>query len=414
MTINKGCRRTIAILLSLMLLFGMLFSYQATAFAYDEPILDAPAAVAVDHRAGNVLYKKNEEVKVPIGALTNLMVALVAMDDKDSDGELIRNIEQMLDENSNQAINRIVRATSGPYNQSKFVKKMNKKARELGCKNTKFVEVYGYGDVVKLIDRDGVANRDSNVSTMADIAKITIAFLNNPTLNKLVEPNKKHEEIKYCVLTEGDGRKKGNCGVLFGEKDDSQFTVVSLGGAAKKINKAEGVELLLHVFSNYRTHQVFSKGNSTGKIKIKGGERNYVKVYAKNDLYVDLPKEGEESLLETRSVVEGDVVAPVKKGTVVGKMEVLEAGQVTATVPIVVGSDVKEGGPLSKIGISDYMLKYMGLFLLVLLILFIIIRIRIGIAKKKRRERIKRKRKAEAMRIARERQEKRERGWPVD
>ena len=414
MTINKSCRKTIAMLLSIMLLFGILLDCQATAFAYDEPILDAPAAVAVDHRAGNVLYKKNEDIKVQIGALTNMMVALVAMDNKNCDGALMRSIDRMLGENADASINRIVRVTCGANNQSLFIKKMNKKAKALGCKNTKFIEVYGYGDVVTLADKNGCKNPNANVSTMADIAKITMAFLNNPKLNKMVSMNKKKDDIQYGVLTEGDGQNKGNCGVIVGKKDDSQFSVISVGGVAKKINKAEGVELLMYVFDNYRTYQVFSKGNSTGKIKIKGGERNYVKVYAKEDLYVDLPKEGEESLLETRSVVEGDVVAPVEKGTVVGKMEVLEAGEVTATVPIIVGSDVKKGGPLSKIGISDYMLKYMGCILGGLLVIFIIIRIRIGIVKKKRRERMKRKRRAEAMRIARERQEKRERGWPID
>ena len=414
MTINKGCRKTIAFLLSIMLLFGIVFDCQTTAFAYDEPILDAPAAVAVDHRAGNLLYKKNVDTKVQIGALTNMMVALVAMDNKNRGGNVISNINRMLEENSDEAINGIVRATCGPNNQGKFIQKMNVKAKKLGCKNTKFVEVYGYGDLVTLADKETAVSSQANVSTLSDVAKITMAFLNDPNLYKLVDTNKKKDEITYGVLTEGDGQKKGNCGVLFGKKDDSQFCVISVGGAEKKINKAEGVELLLYVFSNYRTHQVFSKGNSTGKIKIKGGEKNYVKVYAKDDLYVDLPKEGEESLLETRSAVEGDVVAPVAKGTVVGKMEVLEAGEVTGTVPIIVREDVNKGGPLSKIGISDYMLKYMGIILGVLLILFIIIRIRIGIAKKKRRERIKRKRKAEAMRIARERQEKRERGWPID
>lgn len=414
MTINKSCRKTIAILLSIMLLFGILLDCQATAFAYDEPILDAPAAIAVDHRAGNALYKKNEDAKLQIGALTNLMVGLVAMDNKNRDGDLIENINRMLDDNSDEAINDIVSATCGPNNQSIFIKKMNKKAANLGCKNTKFVDVYGYGEVVKLADKQNEKNKNANVSTMSDIGRMTIAFLRNPQLNKLVELNKKEEGISYGVLTEGDGNKKGNCGVLFGERDGSQFSVISVGGVSKKINKAEGVELLLYVFSNYRTHQVFSKGNSAGKIKIKGGERNYVKVYAKEDLYVDLPKEGEESLLKTRSVFEEEIVAPVKKGTIVGKMEVLEAGEVTATVPIIVGSDVNKGGPLSKIGISDYMLKSMGTILGVILAIFIVVRIRIGIARKKRREQIKRKRKAEAMRIARERQEKRERGWPID
>lgn len=411
MTLNKSCHRFICILLSIMLLFGIFVDCRATAFAYDEPILDAPVAVAVDHKAKGVLYKKNEDKRVQIGALSNLMVALVAADKSEVKGELQKNIEEMLKNNSDEAINNIIKET---YNDTdKFVKAMNKKAKELGCKKTTFVECYGYGKKVFLADKDEKTKK-VNTSSMSDIAKMTIAFFNEKELKDFAKVDKKSKNLSYGVLIKGDGNKKGICEVVFGEKGDSQFTVVSVGGVSSKVNSAEGIELLFHVFDRYRSHKVFVKGKSTGKIKIKGGEKNYVEVYAKDDLYVDLPKEGEESLLETRSVVNGDIVAPVKKGTVVGKMEVLEADEVTGSVPIVVGEDVKKGGPLSKIGISDYMLRYLGIIGGVFLILFIILRIRIARVKKKKRERIKRKRQAEAMRIARERKEKRDRGWPID
>lgn len=394
-----------------MLLFGICIDCGATAFAYDEPILDAPAAVAIDHRAKGVLYRKNEDKRVQIGALSNLMVALVAADKSEINGELQRNIKKMLESNSDTAINNIVKATYG--DSVKFVKAMNAKAKELGCKKTTFVEYYGYGKKTLLADKDE-KSKTANTASMEDVGKMIIAFLNEDELSGFAKTDQKAKDIAYGVLLQGDGNKKGSCGVVFGKKGDSQFAVASIGGASSKVNRAEGVELLLHVFDNYRSHQVFSKGKSTGKIKIKGGEKNYIKVYAKEDLFVDLPKEGEESLLETRSVVDGDIVAPVKKGTVVGKMEVLEADEVTGSVPIIVAEEVKEGGPLSKIGISDYMLKYMGIILGVILLLFIIVRIRVARMKKRRRERIKKKRQAEAMRIARERREKRDRGWPID
>ena len=411
MTLKKRCQKFICILLSTMLLFGIFIDCRTTAFAYDEPILDAPAVVAIDHRAKGVLYKKNEGKKVQIGALTNLMVALVAADKSEIEGELRREIKEMLETNSDTSIDAIIKATY--EDPDKFIKAMNEKAKELGCSKTTFIEYYGYGKKVLLADKDDKTKK-ANTSSMSDIARIIIAFLNEKELKSFAVTDKKAKDISYCVLTQGDGEQKGNCGVVFGKKGDSQFTIASVGGASSKVSKAEGVELLLHVFNNYRSYQVFVKGKSTGNIKIKGGEKNYVKVYAKEDLYVDLPKEGEESLLETRSVVDGDIIAPVAKGTVVGKMEVLEAGEVTGSVPIIVREDVKEGGPLSKIGISDYMLKYLGIILGVILVLFIILRIRIAHVKKKRRERIKKKRQAEAMRIARERKEKRDRGWPID
>ena len=412
MTKKKSCQKFISMILSIMLLLCTTINYGATAFAYDEPILDAPTAVAVDHRAGNMLYKKNDNKVVQIGALSNLMVALVALDKENIEGELRRNIIDMLDDNSDQAINAIVDATYSTH--EKFIKAMNKKAQKLGCKNTEFKDTKGYSKIVTLAGEKNNKSSKYNTSTMGDIAKILKAFLYEEDLRKLVSFDEKEKEISYTVITEGDGKEKGNCGIIFGQKEKSQFAVISVGGASRKVSRAEGVELLEYVFDNYRTHQVFSKGKSTDKIKIKGGEKNYVKVYAKDDLYVTIPKEGEESLLKTRSVIEGDIVAPVKSGTVVGKMEVLEADEVTGTVPIIVREDVRKGGPLSKIGISDYMLKYMGIILGIVLIVFVILRIRIAKKKKRRREMIKRKRKAEAMRIARERQERRERGWPID
>ena len=155
-----------------------------------------------------------------------------------------------------------------------------------------------------------------------------------------------------------------------------------------------------------------AKGEKVGKVKIKGGRSSYCKVVAKEDLYVTLPREGEDSLVKTKLEILKEMKAPVKKGKVIGKLKALEAGEVTAQVEVTTGEDVVTGGPWSKIGISDYMMAIGRAVIILVLIIYI------SINRKKKRKRMRieeikrRRREEEARRIAIEREEKRRRNWP--
>ena len=199
---------------------------------------------------------------------------------------------------------------------------------------------------------------------------------------------------------------------VVGKKNDNIFVAISYGAADEKSGTDDGVNSLSYFMSIYRTFKVVAKGEKVGKVKIKGGRSSYCKVVAKEDLYVTLPREGEDSLVKTKLEILKEMKAPVKKGKVIGKLKALEAGEVTAQVEVTTGEDVVMGGPWSKIGISDYMMAIGSAVIILVLIIYI------SINRKKKRKRMRieeikrRRREEEARRIAIEREEKRRRNWP--
>jgi D-alanyl-D-alanine endopeptidase (penicillin-binding protein 7) len=127
--------------------------------------LRSEAAVVLDTRKGEVLYRKNIDTQLPIASLTKLMSALVFLETKpDLDdrvtitaadincpgkseikvGETVTLrdlLHASLMSSSNQATKALARAC--PVPASEFVARMNGKARELGLQNVLFCEPTG-------------------------------------------------------------------------------------------------------------------------------------------------------------------------------------------------------------------------------------------------------------------------------
>ena len=165
----------------------------------------AKAAIVVDADSEEVLHDQNAEERMPIASLTKLMTALVVIDniknlkenivtiDKEvcsvptsiigcpssshcfSDtlqvGEKVRAndlFEAMIVNSTNDAAVALGKNIAG--SQKEFTKLMNKKAKEIGLKNTNFCNPSG-------LDDDD--NPDSCYSTAKDVAQIAIYTLKN-------------------------------------------------------------------------------------------------------------------------------------------------------------------------------------------------------------------------------------------
>ncbi|MBI3671258.1 D-alanyl-D-alanine carboxypeptidase [Candidatus Azambacteria bacterium] len=154
--------------------------------------VDANARAAIEvSEDGKVLYKKNENEKLPIASLTKLVVGIVVTENLTPDdiititekaietegitgrfkaGEKIKTedlLKIMLVVSSNDAA-----AAFSEHFKSKemdIVEMMNKKARELGLKNTHFTNSVGFDD-------------KEHYSTASDYSKIVASSLKNERL----------------------------------------------------------------------------------------------------------------------------------------------------------------------------------------------------------------------------------------
>lgn len=148
-----------------------------------KPELNEKGAIAVffDERGQKkVLYQKNKEKKMPIASLTKLMTAVIAVENYDLQktvkvskkavatleetgklrpGERIT-IGGLLDLALLVSSNDAAAALAEQMGEEKFVKLMNKKAEEIGMKNTKFANPHGL-------------DNKNNYSTAEDLAFLT-------------------------------------------------------------------------------------------------------------------------------------------------------------------------------------------------------------------------------------------------
>jgi D-alanyl-D-alanine endopeptidase (penicillin-binding protein 7) len=162
-----------------------LSAYSQDYSDYQSPILSAHAAMVYDEREQRILFSKNAETVVPIASITKLMTAIVVLEaqlplnekiricskDKDNSqrthsrmrpgmsltrGELLK---LALMSSENRAAAALARTYPGGLKVA--IAKMNLKARELGMKDTRFLDPTGL-------------NR-GNVSTARDLVKLVLA-----------------------------------------------------------------------------------------------------------------------------------------------------------------------------------------------------------------------------------------------
>ena len=160
----------------------------------DPLALRSNVAYVVDQNSAEVLFEKNANVALPIASLTKLMTGMVVMDARQDLDEVLRVTDDDVDRHKfsssrlpvgasmtrrellhialmsseNRAAAALGRNYPGGINA--FVGAMNAKARELGMRDTHYV------------DSSGLSSR--NVSSGRDLAKLVMAAHGNPVLRE--------------------------------------------------------------------------------------------------------------------------------------------------------------------------------------------------------------------------------------
>lgn len=160
-----------------------------------DPELRSSMALVMDERTGRVIYAKNADVRTPIASITKLMTAMVTLDARLPLDEKITISEDDVDRvkgtHSRLAVGTVLTryqllqlalmssenraaaalARTYPGGTAAFVAAMNRKARQLGMRDTSFVDSTGL--------------RPGNQSTAEDLAKMVKAAHGYPTISEI-------------------------------------------------------------------------------------------------------------------------------------------------------------------------------------------------------------------------------------
>ncbi|MDD6920198.1 MAG: hypothetical protein PUI85_03205 [Eubacteriales bacterium] len=311
---------------------------------------------------------------------------------------------------------------------AQFEKLMTKKFGD-STKAIEFINKSAKGKSLTNINIKSLSSKDDsgNSASLRDIAIFVAPLFNSEDANKVFGIKK---DVKVSVFSNVNIKKSNkekksdekstslsNSNkvhfAMVGSNGDSTFLVLSMNSASvnRAINDSE--ELLSYALYNFRTFHVIKKDKVATKVDVKDGAKRTVGIVSKSDVFISLPKEADDGIIDIKFTADKEVKAPVKAGEKIGKIEVWEVGKVVASVDGFTQESIKKGGIWTKIGLTDQNMFYIAITLVLIIILGTVIKLRRRAIRKKRERIIRQRREAEERRKAEELAEKRRRNWPL-
>lgn len=419
---GRRLRTFVNLILLFCLVLGTLYLNPDTAFAANEPALSSGAAMVYCENTGTAVYAKNLNVKYAPGGLTRMMTALIAAQTLPMDKEIkisktaanqsasslglkekeLIPVKDLLSATllfgSDTAAYALAENTFGSVDE--FIENMNKTVKNLDCKKTRFRSVTGR--YVR-----------GQHTTAKDYMRILKVALSNRIIREIgskrtyrFAPTNKHKERtlkRETVLTDDNLEICGYTGIAALQDrqgavridDNGMRLFVVLLENSQQQRQSDLIALTGYAKDSIDGYRVVKKGKKLGKVKIGHGEKTEIDAYSLKDGYAYLPKEGSKALIRTRSIMYGNVTAPVKKGQVVGHCNIYVGDEVTHKVPLVAGETVGEGWFPSYIGISNFS----AIIIMAVIIIMALLLLTVIILKTKARRRRNRRRKRRIRRI---------------
>lgn len=396
--INKKVRY-IACLLLLVLVVSV---FPAAAFAAESlPEIKGNSAILVDAETGYVLYEQNADEIILPASTTKILTAMlvveavrdgrITMQDKVtakqelidgvmfdaskvspyiSDGEILTVEEYlycvMLGSDC-VACDILAEYVSGSVEA--FVRQMNERAAELGCKNFCFLNTHGYPE-------------EGHYATARTLSIITRAAIQYPEFRTIFGTIKKSlpetnlgsnrmlyntnwtiwnpEKITsiYCKYyyefatggKTGSSSKSGHCLASTAHKDGRTLVCVITGAkietdpeTQESLNRSftETARLYEWGFKNFSVRELAHAGDIVGYMPVSGGDVDNVNLRVEQAVSVFVDNEISVDDLERSIVTKEYINAPVSSGDVAGELVVSDnKGNVIARVPLVCAEDV--------------------------------------------------------------------------
>jgi serine-type D-Ala-D-Ala carboxypeptidase (penicillin-binding protein 5/6) len=338
------------------------------------PAIAAPEAILVEPQTQDVVFARHASERRPIASTTKLMTALLTLENTrltDSftaapyapmPGESLMGLRAgerltvadllrgLLIVSANDAANTLAIDVAG--SRRRFVTMMNRRARELGLRDTHYSNPVG-------LDQAG------NYSSAADLVKLTLVLrqhaffrattdLATTTLHsgararRLVNRNDLVREVPYV-----NGVKTGHTNqagyVLVGSATRGGVTLISavLGDPSEAARDEDSLRLLRYGLSRYRRVIALRHGQVFARAGLKYRDEHVDLVSART--LSQVVRRGER-LTTTVTGGPSEIEGPLKRGARVGTIVVRRRGKVVARVALVTARAVAAPTLTDRIG----------------------------------------------------------------
>lgn len=360
-----------------------------TAYALGSNDFTSQAQILIDADTGQILFGNNIDLRYAPASTTKILTALIALDkcqltDKVlvgkkppyAEGSKIYllegeelTVEQLLYalllESANDAAEALAEYISGSVENFAYL--MNEYAKNIGCKNSNFVNPHGLFN-------------ENHYTTAYDLALISKQAMSNDIFKKIIstknyriEPTNKQPQIRYLnnhnklLWTGGKYYYKYATGMKTGYTIKSRHTFV--GSATKDdINliavalKSDSViypdiiKLFEYGLNNFKRIQLVNKDNVITYLKLNNGEVN-IPIYPKEN-YHYLTLNNDDKIPE-QSIKLDSNFNNIKKNQIVGKVDLILDGNVIKTIDLISGSEyISKTKTIEKINNNQYVTKF--------------------------------------------------------
>jgi serine-type D-Ala-D-Ala carboxypeptidase (penicillin-binding protein 5/6) len=344
------------------------------ARAQEEYSTKAPHAILIDARTGRVLFEKEADVPVPPASMSKMMTMITVFEalkagtlsldqtftvsedawrrggavsggstmyaEVKSSIRLEDLIKGAIVQSANDAC--IVMAEAIAGSEEAFAQRMTARARELGAVNATFRNATGLPD-----PEHRMSVRDLSVLARHIITRFPEYYeyysLPEFTWNDITQRNRNPLLRDYPGadgMKTGYTRESGYGLVGSAERDGRRLIMVIAGLKSINERRQEAQSLLDWGFRQFRSVDVYAKGDRVGQARVWGGTQRSVPLLAAAGVRVALTAQ-EQELAEVKLAYNGPLMAPVEAGKEVGKVRFIVDGITVADVPVVTASPVE-------------------------------------------------------------------------
>lgn len=359
-------KRVCSIIISIVFLFQL--GIVSLAFT---PSSNAKSLLLMEAASGKILYESNSHESLPPASVTKIMTMLliceaierneIALDTQITASERAKSMGGstiFLDTNEVMSLDDLLKGISvASANDAcvavaehmcgsveSFVERMNQRAKELGMKDSNFVNCNGLDVENHHTSAYDIAVMSRELLKHKMIEKYTTIWMDTLRGGKfqLANTNKLIRFYKGANgLKTGSTDDAGCCISATAKRDGMQLIAVVMGAQTSKERFNAASELLNYGFSNFTVSSFGEKGAEVCEVPVLHGKANNILAITKADTSVVIERQNKENI-KTHINLPKTIKAPVKKGDVIGEMIITLNGETLSKTDLISDRSVKK------------------------------------------------------------------------
>mgnify|MGYP000493070952 FL=1 len=352
----------------LLVLLGCPFLVSALELASN-----AKSGIIMEPTTNKVIFEKNSHERLEPASMTKMMTLLLTFEALDNGKISLDDMvhiskvaaamggsQMFLEENSNIRLEEIIKGVSiasandgavalAEYiggSVENFVNMMNQKIADLGLTDTHFTNPHGLhadNHYSSAYDMAIIAANLISHEKILEYTSIYEDYFNKPDGSRtwLVNTNKLTRYYEGVDgLKTGHTKEAGYCLTATAKKNNIRYITVLMGEPTSDLRSSETTSMLNYAFNSFKLNTIISKSQELGNVYIDKSKEKTVKIVTKKDITELISKE-KESPNYTYNLKIDKLKAPLKKGTKVGTVEILDnEGLIVREEEVTIESDI--------------------------------------------------------------------------